>query len=40
MERILLNGAPRLNPLHFPGMHERAITVSAASQECLHQFEG
>lgn len=33
MERILFDGAPRLNPLHFPGMQERTITVGAASKE-------
>lgn len=33
MERILFDGAPRLNPLHFPGMAERTITVGAASKE-------
>jgi aspartate/methionine/tyrosine aminotransferase len=33
MERILFDGAPRLNPLHFPGMQDRTITVGAASKE-------
>jgi len=33
MERILFDQAPRLNPLHFPGMAERTITVGAASKE-------
>lgn len=33
MERILFDGAARLNPLHFPGMAERTITVGAASKE-------
>jgi N-succinyldiaminopimelate aminotransferase len=33
MERILFDGAPKLNPLHFPGMAERTITVGAASKE-------
>lgn len=33
MERILFDNAPRLNPLHFPGMPERTITVGAASKE-------
>jgi N-succinyldiaminopimelate aminotransferase len=33
MERILFEDAPKLNPLHFPGMLERTITVGAASKE-------
>lgn len=33
MERLLFLGAPKLNPLHFPGMKERTITVGAASKE-------
>lgn len=33
MERILFDGAPHLNPLHFAGMAERTITVGAASKE-------
>jgi aspartate/methionine/tyrosine aminotransferase len=33
MERIVFAGAPRLNPLQFPGMAERTVTVGAASKE-------
>jgi len=33
MERILFDGAPRLNPLQFKGMAERTVTVGAASKE-------
>jgi N-succinyldiaminopimelate aminotransferase len=33
MERILFEDAPKLNPLQFPGMLERTITVGAASKE-------
>jgi len=33
MERILFDGAPRLNPLQFEGMAERTVTVGAASKE-------
>jgi len=33
MERILFKDAPRLNPLQFPGMTERTVTVGAASKE-------
>jgi N-succinyldiaminopimelate aminotransferase len=33
MERIVFEQAPRLNPLHFPGMAERTVTVGAASKE-------
>jgi aspartate/methionine/tyrosine aminotransferase len=33
MERIVYAGAPRLNPLQFPGMAERTVTVGAASKE-------
>ena len=33
MERIVFAGAPRLNPLQFPGMAERTLTVGAASKE-------
>ncbi len=33
MERIVFDGAPRLSPLHYPGMAERTITVGAASKE-------
>ncbi len=33
MERILFEGAPRLNSLLFPGMPERTVTVGAASKE-------
>ena len=33
MQRILYAGAPRLDPLQFPGMAERTVTVGAASKE-------
>ena len=33
MERILFQGAPRLNPLQYPGMLARTVTVGAASKE-------
>jgi aspartate/methionine/tyrosine aminotransferase len=33
MERIVYAAAPRLNPLQFPGMGERTVTVGAASKE-------
>lgn len=33
MERILFTGIPHHHPLHFPGMHERTVTVGAASKE-------
>ena len=33
MERIVFGDAPRLQPLHFPGMAERTVTVGAASKE-------
>jgi aspartate/methionine/tyrosine aminotransferase len=33
MERILFAGAPHLNPLQFPGMAERTVSVGAASKE-------
>ena len=33
MERIVFAGAARCNPLHFPGMRERTVTVGAASKE-------
>lgn len=33
MERLRFAGAPRHNPLHFPGMAERTVTVGAASKE-------
>jgi aspartate/methionine/tyrosine aminotransferase len=33
MERILFDGVPHLNPLHFAGMAERTVTVGAASKE-------
>ena len=33
MQRILFAGAPRLDPLAFPGMAERTVTVGAASKE-------
>jgi N-succinyldiaminopimelate aminotransferase len=33
MERILFDGIPHLNPLQFPGMAERTVTVGAASKE-------
>jgi aspartate/methionine/tyrosine aminotransferase len=33
MERIVFDGTPRLNPLQFPGMAERTVTVGAASKE-------
>lgn len=33
MQRIVYAGAPRLDPLQFPGMAERTVTVGAASKE-------
>lgn len=33
MQRIVYAGAPRLDPLRFPGMAERTVTVGAASKE-------
>jgi len=33
MERILFKDAPQLNPLQFPGMKERTLTVGSASKE-------
>jgi aspartate/methionine/tyrosine aminotransferase len=33
MQRIVYTGAPRLDPLQFPGMAERTVTVGAASKE-------
>jgi aspartate/methionine/tyrosine aminotransferase len=33
MQRIVFGGAPRLDPLQFPGMAERTVTVGAASKE-------
>lgn len=33
MQRIVFDGAPRLDPLQFPGMAERTVTVGAASKE-------
>jgi len=33
MERILFKDVPHLNPLRFPGMTERTVTVGAASKE-------
>jgi len=33
MQRIVFNGAPRLDPLQFAGMAERTVTVGAASKE-------
>jgi N-succinyldiaminopimelate aminotransferase len=33
MERILFAGSPHVQPLHFPGMSERTVTVGAASKE-------
>ena len=33
MQRIVFSGAPRLDPLQFPGMAGRTVTVGAASKE-------
>lgn len=33
MERILFEDAPQINPLQFPGMTERTVTVGRASKE-------
>ena len=33
MQRIVYAGAPRFDPLQFPGMAERTVTVGAASKE-------
>jgi aspartate/methionine/tyrosine aminotransferase len=33
MERIVFDGAPRLNPLQFEGMEDRTVTVGAVSKE-------
>jgi aspartate/methionine/tyrosine aminotransferase len=33
MQRILFRGAPRVDPLQFPGMAERTVTVGAVSKE-------